>query len=209
MVTWSPEHVDIGIQSLLFQIYTILFSTLLSVNRQQLSVVDAIFAIAASSSPLTVYLVVASIGDLVGIKTGLYKQIKSHRLIIRALAALVLPLWIGLSIATQMVQTGFKDGSCWYHSSFEEWFMDGISTLLASVGSPGLLGIYFGQISALVLLPIPFFLVKSRDQVVVCIIAYWEGVPEPWRLFRTPWGWLVITWVYAKCIWYVPIVVVL
>ena len=73
MVTWSPEKVDVAILSLLFQIYQILLLTLLSVNRQKLSVTDAHFAIGTTSSPLTMYLAVASIGDLFGTKTGLYK----------------------------------------------------------------------------------------------------------------------------------------
>jgi hypothetical protein len=42
-VTWSPGDVDVGIQSLLIQIYPILLSTLLSINRQQLSTSDARF----------------------------------------------------------------------------------------------------------------------------------------------------------------------
>ena len=161
-----------GIQSLLFQIYLILLSTLLSINRRQLSVGDANFAAFASSSPLTVYLVAASIGDLVGIKTGLYKRIKSHRPIIRALAALVLPLWIGLSMAARMSKNTFEDSTCYADPSFKNWFTATVSNLATSIGSPGLLGFYFGEISALLFLPIPFFLVKSWDRVVMGILAY-------------------------------------
>ena len=208
MVTWSPENVDMGVQGLLFQNYLTLLSTLLSVNRQQLSIINARYALWVSSSPLTVYLVVASIGDLVGIKTGLYKRIKSHRLIIRALAALVLPLWIGSSMTLWMSTNAFVGSSCFRAMSFKTWFEDIISALSASIETPGLLGIMYGRISALFFLPIPFFLVKSWDQVVAGILAYWKGVPEPWRLFCTPWGWLVITGMHVKCAWCVPIVAV-
>ena len=69
-MTWSPGDVDVGIQSLLIQVYPILLSVLLSIdvniNKNQLSTFDAAFALTLSSSPLTVYLVVASIGDLCG-----------------------------------------------------------------------------------------------------------------------------------------------
>ena len=209
MVTWSPENVDMGVQGLLFQNYLVLLSTLLSINRQQVSFVDALYAIWVSSSPLTVYLVVASIGDLVGIKTGLYKRIKSHRLVIRALAVLVLPLWIGLSMTTWMSTNAFVGSSCYGGMSFKYWFESTVFALRSSIEAPGLLGLLYGRISALIFLPIPFFLVKSWDRVLVGILAYWEGVPEPWRLFRTPWGWLAITGMYVKCAWCVPIVAVL
>ena len=208
-MTWSPENVDMGVQGLLFQNYLTLLSTLTSVNRQQLSFIDAHYALWVGSSPLTVYLVLASIGDLVGIKTGLYKRIKSHRLIIRALAAPVLPLWIGSSMTIWMSADAFVGSSCYGGMSFKFWFGVTMSTLPAPIEYPGLLGIHFGKISALILLPIPFFLVKSWDQVVAGILAYWEGVPEPWRLFCTPWGWLVITGMYVKCAWCVPVVAVL
>ena len=208
-MTWSPENVDMGVQSLLFQIYPILLSTLLSINRQQLSVLDAQFAILVSSSPLTVYLVVASIGDLFGIKTGLYKRIKSHRLIVRALGAVVLPLWTGLSMTTWMSRKAFKDSSCSDDFNFGPWLWDTMLNLPASIVSPGFIGDHFGNSSELIFLPIPFFLVKSWGQMVVCILADWEGVSEPWRLFCTPWGWLIITWMHVKCAWCVLIVVTL
>ena len=139
-MTWSPENVDIGVQSLLFQIYPILLSTLLSVNRRQLSTFDAYFALLLSSSPLTVYLVAASIGDLLGIKTGLYKRIKSHRRIIRALGAVVLPLWTGLGMTTWMSRTAFTNSSCPGDFSFGGWLMDTVLNLPASIVSPGLVG---------------------------------------------------------------------
>ena len=82
--------------------------------------------------------------------------------------------------------------------------MDTVLNLPASIVSPGLVGTNFGSISALIFLPILFFLVKSWDRVVVGILAYWEGVSEPWRLFCTPWGWLIITWMHVKCAWCVP-----
>ena len=112
MVTLSPGDIDVGIQSLLVQIYPVLLSTLFSVNRQQLSIFDAGVARSISSSPLTIYLVVASICDLCGIRTGLYKRIKSYRSITRILGALVLLLWTGLSMTIAMSATAFKD-SLW------------------------------------------------------------------------------------------------
>lgn len=48
--------------------YSILLSTLSSVNRKRLWFFDANYALQICSSPLTVYLVVVSIYDLCGIK---------------------------------------------------------------------------------------------------------------------------------------------
>ena len=201
-MTWSPESVDMGIQSLLFQIYPILLSTLLSINRQQLSLADAHFVISVSSSPLMLYLVVASIGELVGIKTGLYKRIKSNRLIIRALGAMVLPLWTGLSMTTSMSGKAFKDSSC-SKTDFKTWFMDLGSLLLNSIAFPGFLSLFSGPLlTILITLFVTRVLSKCRDQVVLEIRAYLGGVSKPW-------GRLLMPWVFVKCAWYAPIVVTL
>ena len=202
-MTWSPENVDMGIQSLLFQIYLILLSTLLSVNRQQLSVLDAHFTIAVTSSPLTVYLAVASVGDLFGIKTGLYKRIESHRLIIRALAAMILPLWFVLGMIAWMSGTAFRDSSCSGDLGLQSWFWSLVCILINFTLYPGLLANFDGMYSPLVIfLPVLFFLVKSRDQVGVDMRAYWRGASKPW-------GWLLTPCIFVKCAWYVPIVAIL
>ena len=120
MVTWSPGDVDVGIQSLLIQFYPILLSTLLSINRDQLSYFDARFALLLSSSPLTTYLVVTSIADLCGIQTGLYKRIKSHRFIIRTFGASLLLIWTGLSMTAIMSTSAFKDSRC-LSGDFATW----------------------------------------------------------------------------------------
>ena len=230
MVTWSPENVDVAIQSLLFQIYQILLSTLLSINRQQLTVGDAHFATRATSSPLTVYLAVASIGGLFGIKTGLYKRIKSHRLIIHTLGVLIIPLWTGLSMTIWISGKAFKDSSCSYDSSFVDWLVYLCWYILYSIGFPGLqsglstqsspnvalrYGLFFTPalfvIPTLFFLPILFFLFKCRSQVAAGIRAYLKGVSGPWRLvlFLTPLGWIVLLGVFVKCAWCVPVGMIL
>src|SRR6266403_773624 len=78
LVTFSPTYIDVGIRATLFQIYPTLISTLISMKREQLSLFDANYGLILSSSPLTAYLVFATIGDVFGSKTGLYKRIK-HR----------------------------------------------------------------------------------------------------------------------------------
>ena len=214
-MTWSPENVDVGVPSLLFQIYQILLSTLLSVNRHQLSTGDAHFAINTTSSPLTVYLAVASISDLFGIKTGLYKRIKSHILITRALGALVLPIWTGLSMTIWMSGTAFKDSSCNRHRGFVDWLTDLLSYFLHLFILPGFLSGVVHLAPLVVFLPIlsffVFFLVRCWSQVVAGVRAYFKGVSGPWRLilFFTPLGWIVLSGVFIKCAWYVPVATIL
>jgi hypothetical protein len=71
LVTWSPGDIGVGVQASFVQIYPILLSTLLSINRQTLSLYDANFALILTSSPLTVDLVFASIHELCGFETNL------------------------------------------------------------------------------------------------------------------------------------------
>ena len=111
-MTWSPGDVDVGVQSLLVQFYPILLSTLLSIGRKQLSRFEAFFALLLSSSLLTIHLVVASICDLFGTHTGLYKRIKSHRLIIRTFGASFLLIWTGLGMTVVMSTSPFEGELC-------------------------------------------------------------------------------------------------
>ena len=202
MVTWSPEDVDVGVQSLLVQIYPILLSTLSSVKSQQLSQTDATFALDLSSSPLTVYVVVASVGDLFGIKTGLYKRIKSHRPIIRALGAIVLPLWTGLSLALYLLDGAFTctrqelPDHC-ISMTFTGWLLR-LLVLFGYSFSGGLDPIP-GLGFAIISLPIAYFLFKDRVQVNAGVRAHWNGTSNPWRK-------LLVPWIFVSCAWYVPII---
>ena len=188
MVTWSPEDVDVGIQSLLIQFYPILLSTLLSINRDQLSLYDAYFALLLSSSPLTTYLVFTSIADLFGIQTGLYKRIKSHRFIIRTFGASLLLIWTGLSMTAVMSTSAFKGNLCsagtfadwlWYIGNFLMW----VYTTSGGVPAVGwvLLALWIAPLS------------RRWPQVREDVKFHSEGASR-WRV--------LCTWV--KCAWCVP-----
>ena len=130
ILVWSPadpdSEIDVGIQGWLFQIYPILLSTLLSIDRQQLSLFEAHFAISVSSSPLTLYLVVASIGDILRFKTHLYKRIK-HRHTIRTSLILVPFLWFGLSMTLRLSSRAFEDSQLCDGSTFADWLKENCS----------------------------------------------------------------------------------
>ena len=196
-MTWSPGDVDVGIQSLLLQVYPILLSTLLSIDRQEagLSTYDANFALALSSSPLTIYLVVASISDLCGIHTGLYKRIKSYRLIIRTLGALVPFLRAGLSITTVLSKKAFKDSMC-LHGNFAIWLQVTFLSLICSLVSPSLGNTVYLTIGFTWMITILWlvFLTRRRSQVRADVKLCSEGAPR-----------LRVLWTWVKCAWYVPV----
>ena len=188
MVTWSPGDVDVGIQTLLIQLYSILLSTLLSVNRQQLSRHDALFALTLSSSPLTVYLVAASICDLFGIHTGLYKRIKSHRLIIRTFGALLLLIWAGLSMTRMMSATAFKDSSC-NTGTFVDWLWYIVGFLMYFLMLPGGVGDVPGPAWVII---IPW---------VVCLARRWSQVREDVKLRPEAESRLRVFCTWVRCAW--------
>jgi hypothetical protein len=192
-VTWSPGDVDIGIQSLLVQFYPILLSTLLSTNGTQLSRFDAGFALLLSSSPLTIYLVFASICDLFGIHTGLYKRIKSHRLIIRTLGVLVMFLWTGLSMTLSLSTGAFKDSSCGV-STFASWLQGTIFWLVISFFVHGDLTYRTLLFTLAIVIPWLFCLVRRWSQLRVDVKLYSEGAS---RLRKS--------WTLMKYTWYVPV----
>lgn len=132
LITWSPD-VDVGIQVSLLQIYSMLLSTLFSVNRQQLSLEDANFVISVVFSPLTIYLVAASACNLCGIKTSLYGRIESYPRVVCCLGALVLPFWLALTMISVLSSGAFTDSTS---HPFKTWLIFLLSRFM-NVLEPG------------------------------------------------------------------------
>ena len=193
-MTWSTEHIDVGVQASLFQIYPILLSTLLSINRQQLSLLDANFVFIVCSSPLMAYLGVASISDLFGIKTGLYKRIKYHRLTTRAFGALLPLFWLGLSMTLMLSHSAFIDSEKCEGSTLRDWFRYSSLFLRDNITNPGDFGFIFWIIFGILLMPILF---RRWSEVVAEAQGCWEGQSNPRRWFYAP-------WTFVSCTWYVP-----
>jgi len=181
-----------GIQSLLVQFYPILLSTLLSINRNQLSRLEAYFALLVSSSPLTLYLVVASISDLFGIHTGLYKRINFHRPIIRIFGALVLFIWTGLSITVFTSIGAFEDRYCG-NQPFVHWLQVIIGLLFLSLVYPG--GIYRGPPGVAWVIIIPW---------LVCLARRWSQLRADVKLHSEGASRLGVLCTWVKFAWCVP-----
>ena len=201
LVTWSPEDVDVGIRATLIQIYPILLSTLLSINRQTLSLFDATYALLLTSSPLTGYLIITSFCDLLGFETNLFKRIKSGRRAIRILGALIPFLWIGLSMSLRLSDQAFVGSEYCRSSSFKEWLSDLYHSFLTPFETVGglLLGFGFPPIFILVF---GLCLFRRRSQTMEDFRAHRKEESKSWGGFRIP-------WTFAKCAWCVSVVVTL
>ena len=200
-MTWSPKDVDVGIQATLTQIYPILLSTLVSIKRRSLTLYDANFALLLTSSPLTVYLVVASICDLFWFETNLYRRIKSYRRTIRFFGAMVPFLWLGLSLTLTFSDKAFKNSELCSGSNFTGWLLDIFWSLV--IYSPivgGDFGLGLGLIPAVALAFI-LCLFRRRSQAKERFRADMEGKSKFRRALWTP-------WTFVKCAWCVSVVAV-
>ena len=191
LIVWSPKDVDAGVWASLLQIYPVLLSTLSSINRKQLSLFDASFALVLCSSPFTVYLVAISICKLCGVATCLYKRVKSCHLI-SLLGALVAILWFGLSMTLRLSDHAFIDSNLCKGSTFKDWLWD-LSDLCSKVLAPGALGP-----PAVILFAVPFDLLLLRrwHQVKKEFLTGLEGRSKLWVWSTAPLR-------FVRCAWWV------
>lgn len=153
------------------------------------------FALNLASSPLMAYLVLASICDLCGAKTGLYKRIKSHRRITRSLGAFIVPLWLILTGVVCLSTSAFTndDDESEDYDGVSGWFLY-LATFIMSALQPGpfppLATAAIGVFSV-------HLLVRNRSQLVA------EVRP---CLRSKPWGWFRLPHTFIKGAWYVSAV---
>lgn len=195
LVTWSPANIDVGIKASLIQSYPVLLSTLLSINRNQLSVYEAGSAISLTSPPLTVYLAISSICDIFGIKTDLYKRVRSHRHVIRLLGALMLPLWLALTLTYWFSSRAFVGSEAHVAADLWKWLVGFLFGHLFFPVSNTVANWIYSPIMVLL-----FFLClfRRRTQVMTDFRAHREGVSGPWVRWK-------ISWTFVKCAWYFPL----
>ena len=191
---FSVESVDTGAISTIAQLYSILLSTLLSIDRQQLSLFDANCALMVTSSPFTMYLVFSSICDLLGFETGLFRRIQSHRHIISAFGALLLPIWFGLRLTIRLSDKAFQDSGLCGDPTPKDLLLDFLLLFAPLTGPVG--GFWIAQVYLIVLVTLTI-LVGSIDLVASFLIGR-EGASGPWER-------LCKVWVVMKGGWCVPI----
>ena len=193
LTTWSNEDIDEGAQNLLVQSHSILLSTLISINRKQLSLFDARFALLLSSPPLTVYLVVAVYCSLCGMETELCKRIRARPLVI-FLGAWAPFLWLLLSMLLRLSSQAFTDSTLCANSMPETWVRDLAEALLATLR----IGSCFAFFVPLFLTCLILIVWRRWSQLVARVRPSLEGSLRPWE-------WLRIPWTFAKHVWYVLI----
>lgn len=187
-MTWSREDIDTGIKTSIFQSYSILLSTLFTINRPQLSVCDVRYALLITAHPVAVYLMISSFCDLLGMKTCLYKRIRSNRRTTCALGVLIMPLWLALSLTSWLSRRAFDGSEQLGGLPFRGWFvfiLYYIALMLAQ------------QVTFII--PLPIFILclfRRLPQVKANFQASWKGAPGPWGRLRS-------ARTFAGCAWYV------
>lgn len=197
-IALSPTTgIGAGVIASIAQLYCILLSILVSVNRQQLSLFDANYALTISSSPFTIYLTSASIGDLLGLESGLFKQIESHRRAIRISGALLLPLWLGLRLTLRFSSRAFIDSElCSDVTTSEDIVSDFIHLLVPFLGPTSVVQVC---LLALIIEYLPR-IVMGWPGLMADFRVRREGASQPQERFH-------ILWTFVKCAWYVSIAV--
>jgi hypothetical protein len=94
---------------LLTQIYPILLATMTSINTANLSLFDAHFAIAATASPVSIYLVYSSFRDLIGLPNRLFEKLSQGKRIIRFLGLTLPIIWISLNVLISFSPRAFRN----------------------------------------------------------------------------------------------------
>jgi hypothetical protein len=191
LITWSPGDVGTGVQASFLQIYSVLLSTLLSVNRQQLSIGDVYFALTLTSPPLAAYLVVASICEFCGTKTDLYKRVKSYRRIVYFLGVSIMPLWLGLTVVLYFSDCAFTDSTLMAtESTFRAWLGE-LASYAWNLILPGVCPfIYVGLIGVF-----PALFLFRRWPLLAAEVRPCLG--------SKPWGWLRLPCTFIMGAWYV------
>ena len=197
-MTWSPADVDVGIKASLTQSYPILLSTLLSINRNQLSVYDGVCALSLTSPPLAMYLVICSICDLFGVQTSLYKKVRS-RYIIRALWVLSLPLWLALSLTLVLSSRAFSDSEVYGNMGFLGWLYYLFFNITVGLVTPNLFPMFGWTVISTIVLLLFLCLFRRRSEVMADFRTHRERALKPWSRW-------CISWMFVKCAWYVPVI---
>ena len=173
----SPASIGTVVITALIQLYCILLSTIFSIGRQQLSLFDANYALIITSSPFTIYLVYSSIRNLLGLETGLFERIESHRRVIGFIGALLLPLWLGLALTLRLSSKAFTDSKLCSDSTFWDFLLD-LLLLFAPLTGP------LGGVWTVLILFIAWCLLAIVGwlfMVAVSLLSFqgWDSLPGP------------------------------
>ena len=181
---WPSAEVETGVMATIAQFYATLLSTLSSVNRQQLSLFDANYALMVSSSPFATYLVFSSIRSLLGFETNLFKRVKSHSRAIRFFGALLLPLWFGLRLTLRLSTKAFKDSGLCENPTFKGILLDLLLFFFPLTGPAGGAWVSLGLLIAYLL---TFVIVV----VIVAFQTYPESSSDLWGLLWSQWAFVM------------------
>ena len=178
-IQWPRASIDASVIAYLVQLYSVLLSALLSINRQQLSLFDANYTLVISSSPLTLQLVFVSICDLFGFKSNPPQWIQSHRRTICTFGALFLPLWFGLNLTILLSSQAFKDSELCAASGPPDifmYFLDNPTPLTLSISIILLSSFYPIAVGILFSLGLPYYLVSKFVFLPLSVLTWFLSI---------------------------------
>ena len=180
---WPSAEVETGVMATIAQLYVILLSTLSSVNRQQLSLFDANYALMVSSSPFAIYLVF-SVRSLLGFDTSLFERVKSYPRVIRFFGALLLPLWLGLRLTLRLSTKAFKDSELCENPTFKDMFLDLLLVFFPLTGPAGGAWVFF----SLLITYSSGLILAAWGEVIVNFLVYQEAASNLWGILCRQWA---------------------
>jgi hypothetical protein len=193
----SPANPQTGIVTIILQSYYILLSMLFSINHQQLSLFDANHALLLICSPSTIQMVHICIRELFGSGHHHLKRIKYHPRVVYTFGALLLPIWLGLSLTLRVSGRAFIDSKLCNNPTFKGLLIDFLASTemisheFYSLLPPNMLFNDSGYFALFFLFsmiaPYPGRLIRKFTQRATTFPRAQEGTPEPLGRLRVLW----------------------
>ncbi|KAF9480186.1 hypothetical protein BDN70DRAFT_894366 [Pholiota conissans] len=140
LLRWGDNaDVQTTIIMLLTQVYPVILATATSINTRNLSLFDAHFAIVATASPVSIYLVYSSFRDFIGLPSSLFNKLTHGKKVIRLLGLTLPIIWTTINILISFSPRAFRNSpqNC-QKISFVEWIQ--YQTLSNFVGILDIMG---------------------------------------------------------------------
>ena len=144
-----------------------------------------------------IYLSFASVCNLLGFKTGLYKRVASNHLITSVFGASVILFWFALDAILTLSDSAFIDSAACKGQTFVNLLHNLCRFLLGYFTDPGSMVIIV--LSICLLVPLMFFVAMLHRRASKEAWSYRQGKSKPWVWFYVP-------WMFMKSYWCVPII---
>ncbi|KAF9056720.1 hypothetical protein BDP27DRAFT_641154 [Rhodocollybia butyracea] len=122
LIRYSEENIAESLSVLLLQIYTLLVCAFISMIQKQLSIADAHFAVTSTVSPLSLYLVYASVRKLIKKSSYLFSRLGQNSTKYLVMSLLMVPIWFTIELLIYFADV-FSDVPRCPHITLVSWIM--------------------------------------------------------------------------------------